>query len=334
MQITNIRYGRVIFMGSATVLILFMFLVSQYGLKTDSGGGFFHRVGKHFHHWFQETVFQLSWEEINCIRRQQNESSFDESWILPLAEQLNLKGTHSIFDSNTKCNDWLLALKKKYPELKIGGADTDPEAVEFSKRLFNNTPNTFGAVISGKLDFVGTATYDHAINFGGLREMKNREYQCSLVRELLRIVKPGGSVYLGHNMERNECPFMEKYRYYGILPGCYWSERCLVNRTDIAEVYYIKEQNLFGVHPKMEECFTAVFIHKSVVINKVSGGPDNPKAKYLPHSKMYQCKVGIEEIKQPTVGGVGLLYNHQKIAQAMQIHKQITDTVNKSVPVD
>ena len=46
------------------------------------------------------------------------------------------------------------------------------------------------------------------------------------------------------------------------LPGCYWSEMCLKNRTDIAEIYYIKEKDLFGDHLQIDDCYKAVFIQK------------------------------------------------------------------------
>ena len=46
------------------------------------------------------------------------------------------------------------------------------------------------------------------------------------------------------------------------LPGCYWSEMCLKNRTDIAEIYYIKEKDLFGDHLQIDDCYKAVFIKK------------------------------------------------------------------------
>ena len=57
--------------------------------------------------------------------------------------------------------------------------------------------------------------FAHAINYGGLKELGNKEMQCNLVRELLRILKPGGSLYLGHNMEENECRVLNKVASVG-----------------------------------------------------------------------------------------------------------------------
>ena len=39
--------------------------------------------------------------------------------------------------------------------------------------------------------------------------------QCNPVRELLLILKPGGSLYLGHNIEENECRVLNKLASVG-----------------------------------------------------------------------------------------------------------------------
>lgn len=293
MRITNVRYGRVVFMAVATILILFMFLLAQFSLRASGGKGILDRAKQHFHHWFQKTVFKHNWEDIHCRRKHANETTVEESWIPELAKQLNLKDGTSVFDSNTGCNEWLTLLRKKYPKLVIGGAHIDQYAVEYAKKLFNDTPSTFGTINSdGKLDFLGDSIrFAHVINYGGLRELGDKNIQCNLVRELLRILKPGGSIYLGHNMEKTECHVLDKYSNVA-LPGCYWSETCLKNRTDIAEIYYIKEKDLFGAHSEIDDCYTAVFIHKKVIISMAKDGPENPPPKYKRHEKMYSCKTG------------------------------------------
>ena len=291
MRITNVRYGRLVFMASATILILFMFLLAQFSLRASGGKGILDRAKQHFHHWFQKTVFKHNWEDIHCRRKHANETTVEESWIPELAKQLNLQDGTSVFDSNTGCNEWLTLLRKKYPKLVIGGAHTDQYAVEYAKRLFNDTPSTFGTISSnGKLNFVGdNIQFSHVINYGGLRELGDKEIQCNLVRELLRILKPGGSMYLGHNMEETECHVMDKFSRVS-LPGCYWSETCLKNRTDIALIYYIKEKDLFGAHSQIDKCYTAVFIHKKVIISRSNDGREDPQPKYEPHEKMYFCE--------------------------------------------
>ena len=291
MRITNVRYGRIVFMASATILVLFMFLLAQFSLRASGGKGIMDRAKQHFHHWFQKTVFKHNWEDIHCRRKHANETTVEKSWIPELAKQLNLKDGTSVFDSNTGCNEWLTLLRREYPKLIIGGAHADQYAVDYAKRLFNDTPATFGTISSdGKLNFLGDKTqFSHVINYGGLRQLGDKEIQCNLVRELLRILKPGGSMYLGHNVEKTECKLIDKFAKIS-LPGCYWSETCLKNRTDVALIYYIKEKDLFGAHAQIDDCYTAVFIHKKVIISQGNDGRKEPEPHYQPHANMYFCE--------------------------------------------
>lgn len=284
--ITNIRFGRTFVISF--VVVLFLFLVSHVFFRSTTTH-IFNGVSHKFHHWFQKAVFDHNWEDIHCRRRFKNETHVDESWVIVISEQLNIKNSHAVFDSNTGCNEWLRSLRKKYPNLHIGGAHKDQYAVEYAKRVFNDTPNSFYMLSeeTGKLSLVDSHSYDHAINYAGLRELPKR-IQCNLVRELLRIVKPGGSIYIGHNMEDNECQVMEKYANFVTLPGCYWS-KCLENRTDIADMYYIREDDLYGQHVDIDSCYTAVFIHKAVAFSRTRDGPVHKK-KYKEHSKKYYCK--------------------------------------------
>ena len=64
---------------------------------------------------------------------------------------------------------------------------------------------------------------------------------------------------------------------------------CLKNRTDSAEIYYITEKDLFGDHLQIDDCYTAVFIQKKVIISKGTDGHENPPFKYIPHRRMYYC---------------------------------------------
>jgi len=285
--IRNIRLGRLI--ALCTVGCLFLFVVSHFFFRS-SKISLFNGVSNRFHHWFQKAVFNHNWEDIHCRRRFKNETHVEESWVIVISDQLNIKNKHAVFDSNTGCNEWLRSLRKKYPDLAIGGAHKDQYAVEYAKRVFNDTPDTFYSLSeeTGKLTSVPSHSYDHAINYAGLRELP-KQIQCTLVRELLRIVKPGGSLYIGHYIADSECKVLEKYSNYVTLPGCYWS-KCLAHRTDIVDMYYIHEDDLYGRHSGVDSCHTAVFIHKSVSFNRQRNEPDDIKPKYKEHSKKYYCK--------------------------------------------
>jgi len=66
MRIPNIRYGRIVFMAVATVLIAYMFLLAQFSLRASGGKGNLDRAKEYFHLWFQKTVFKHDWEDIPC----------------------------------------------------------------------------------------------------------------------------------------------------------------------------------------------------------------------------------------------------------------------------
>ncbi|KAL9970919.1 hypothetical protein ACROYT_G023378 [Oculina patagonica] len=148
MGIIDVRYGCIVFTAVVTILILFMCLLAQISLQASGGKGIPDRAK-------QKTVFKHNWEDIHCRRKHANETTVEKSWIPELAKQLNLKDGTSVFDSNTGCNEWLTLLRKEYPKLVIGGAHIDQYAVEYAKKLFNDTPSTFGTISpDGKLNFL------------------------------------------------------------------------------------------------------------------------------------------------------------------------------------
>ena len=98
-------------------------------------------------------------------------------------------------------------------------------------------------------------------------------------------------MFLGHNIEEKYCQVLDKFANVAV-PGCYWSETCLKNRTDIAAIYYIKEKDLFGANSQIDECYTAVFIHKKVIFSRSNDGLEEPKPKFEPHKNMYTCGTG------------------------------------------
>ena len=330
MMITSIRYGRLVFMAVATIL-MFLFLLAQFSMRASGGKGVIDRAKEQFHYWFQKAVFKHNWEDIHCRPKPVNETTVEQSWIPKLALQLNLHDGTSVFDCNTGCNEWLKLLRKNYRNLRIGGAHIDQYAVEYAKKLFNDTPSTFGTISSdGKLEFFGDdiGLFDHVINFGGLQTLRDRRVQCNLVREMLRILKPGGSVFLGHNMEESDCHAIEKNSKVS-LPGCYWSEKCLSNRTDIAEIYYIKEKDLFGAHFQIDDCHTAVFIHKKVHFSRTKDEPKfNPK--YTPHEKMYYCMSKDQDAIANHMQISDLVLVQHSLGQGYKLAKKLDEMRNTS----
>jgi hypothetical protein len=137
-------------------------------------------------------------------------------------------------------------------------------------------------------------------------------------------------------MEESDCKVMEKYSQYVTLPGCYWS-KCLQNRTDISDIYYIRESDLYGAHRDIDSCYTAVFVHKKVIINRVKDGPGEVKAKYKEHPKKFYCTskptgnsivdIAKEFIDKHTMGGI---VHPRNLAGALLSYKNSKENKNNT----
>ena len=281
-----------------------MCFLTQFDIRASrvqlAHGSFLHRniasMGKKFNAFFQKKVFKLKYEDVHCKLKSKNLTLRYEKRVRLLAEQLKFKNGHSIFDANTECNYWLTAFKKMFKDIEIGGASFEEDAVDYAKRVFNDTKNSFGLISKEKethsrvFPFVEGKLYDHAIVYGGLQENLNLPEQCSVVKELLQIVKPGGTMYIGDYVEKGTlCPNKSKY-FIDAPSSCFWQEQCLQG-LGVAEICYIKERDLFDDF-SIDMCSIAVFIHKKVVISEQRGGLKDEhldKQRCKPHPKMFYC---------------------------------------------
>lgn len=281
-----------------------MCLLTQFDIRESrvqlAHGSFLHRniasMGHKLNSFFQEAVFKLKYEDVNCKVKPGNLTRRYEKQVMVLAEQLNFKDGHSIFDANTQCNYWLTAFKTKFKDVKVGGSSFEDDAVDYAKRVFNDTQNHFGKNLKEKdpsfqaFRFAQGEQYHHAMVYGGLQEYMDPEAQCSLVKELLQIVMPGGNIFIGDYVEKNKvCPSTEKFVHH-VTPSCFWEKKCLKGHG-VAEICYIKEQDLFG-DLSIDKCSLAVFIHKKVVVSEQRGGLADKhlvKHRCRPHPKMIQC---------------------------------------------
>ncbi|KAK3743953.1 hypothetical protein QZH41_002715 [Actinostola sp. cb2023] len=193
-----------------------------------------------------------------------------------VAQQMNFKDGHSMFDNGCGCGAFLSAFNVTYKNVKVGGLDLSPGAIAFAKELFPGEKENFKIGTVENLSFVKDASYDHAMTFFTFPYV-NPENQCKAVKEMLRIVKPGGSLYIGHNLE-SDCKDKKHIGIY-TLPLCFWNEHCLQGRNDVQEIYYIKEKELFGVSVYCPDK-SAVFVHKK----GGDSGRQIPK-----HASKYSC---------------------------------------------
>ncbi|XP_048580477.1 uncharacterized protein LOC125561146 [Nematostella vectensis] len=268
---------RCIIVSAILTLVFLIFVSSQIRLDLEEKS-FFRKIKLVKHSWFerqyvgswiQGKLLAMKWESYVDAYCKQGKSlalgggyTKDDylDWTVEIAEQLGFKDGHSIFDNGCGCGAFLVAFNLTYNNVKVGGLDLSNGAITFAKETFPQFKDNFKVGSVEDLSFVATETFDHAMTFFTFPYV-SPEVQCKAVKEMVRIVKPGGTLYVGHNLE-SDC-FKNHIGIY-TLPLCFWNEQCLAGSDDIEEIYYIKERDLFGVVKYCPEK-SAVFIRKKGV---------------------------------------------------------------------
>lgn len=299
-------YGRKIVVLAFLSLITF-FLLSQFTLSASKlrliHGSLIERnfnklpgsFGTKMNNWLSKNILRFKYEDIHCKRRyNESNSEIILQWIKPLSRELKIKDGESLFDSNIGCLKWLKHFRTEYPGLALAGYDENDDAVNYAKRVFNDTKGYFVK----RLSETKSCSFDHAINFGGLQTMR-ADKQCSKVKAILNRVKHGGSLYIGHNLERScnssncvKCLSDMEAIGFVVLDKCFWSKICLRDEEDIADIYYIPEQKLYNSVQYFSACQTGVFIHKKVFNSTSRGTVVHNEGKIFStqkHSNMYRC---------------------------------------------
>jgi len=233
--------------------------------------------------WIQQKLLALKWESYvkqYCLEGKSlaMAKSYTHNDYLQYVQKIgpiiNFEDGHTIFDNGCGCGAFLAAFNQSYKNVQVGGLDLSPSAIRFAKEIFPDRKDAFKVGTVENLAFVQDNSYDHAMTFFTFPYVSPK-HQCEAVHEMLRIVKPGGSLYIGHNLE-SDC----SKNHIGIytLPRCFWSEHCLNGHKEIEKIYYIKERELFGEVKYCPEK-SAVFVYKK-------GGRKELRAE---HSGMYQC---------------------------------------------
>lgn len=297
-------YGRKIVVLAFLFLITF-FLLSQFTLTASKvrlvQGSLIQRnfnklpgsFGAKVNNWLSRNILRFKYEDIHCKRyRNESNSKIILKWVKPLSRELDIKDGESLFDFNIGCLKWLKHFRTEYPSMKLAGYDENDDAVNYAKRVFNDTKGYFVK----RLSETRSLSFDHAINFGGLQTMR-ADKQCSKVKAVLNRVKHGGSLYIGHNLERScnsancvKCLSNMEAIGFVVLDKCFWSKICLKDEEDIADIYYIPEQQFYNSVQYFSACQTAVFIHKKVVNSTSPGSVVEGKIfSARKHSNMYRC---------------------------------------------
>lgn len=288
---------------STFLLFIILFLLSQFTLNASKvrlvEGSFIQRnldklpssFRTNMNNWVSKNILRLKWENIHCRRNNGSNSETVSQWIKPLSRQLDIKDGQSLFDANSGCLEWLTHFRSEFPNLEVGGYDVDDDAIDYAKRVFNDTPGSFVK----KLSQTKNLSFHNAINFGGLQTMR-ADKQCSKVKAIFSSLKPGGTLYLGHNLERNcntssciKCfTDMEKIGFV-VLDTCFWSKICLRDHPNLMDIYYIPEREFFHAPRYFGACQTAVFIKKKAISRARSARNINERLAPQKHLNIYRC---------------------------------------------
>jgi len=119
-----------------------------------------------------------------------------ESWDLILKSHTSMLGYKKgdwVFESGSAAGSTLDSLQRQYG-VRIAGADIAEELVDFATTRLNGK---FCAANARDLSFIPSNLFDHSLAFAVYMYIGSVADMCKATKELLRIVKPGGTVFLG-----------------------------------------------------------------------------------------------------------------------------------------
>eukprot|EP00758_Cryptobia_borreli_P003804 Tbor_TRINITY_DN3994_c0_g1::TRINITY_DN3994_c0_g1_i2::g.815::m.815 len=106
-----------------------------------------------------------------------------------------IKRGETVFDWGSGCGHSMNFLYNEYNVTGVG-IDVSSKTIEYAIR--NTTSKNLYCVADGtQLEWIPNNSFDHVISFGSIYHVYNSVTFCSVLRQLVRIVKKGGTVYNG-----------------------------------------------------------------------------------------------------------------------------------------
>ncbi|XP_028394177.1 uncharacterized protein LOC114518390 [Dendronephthya gigantea] len=292
----RLQFSRVL-LGFSIVCILLVFAFSQFGFNGYQveiiPGSLLQRnieklprnLGVNIRYWLSRNI---KWEYLHCSQNEnETYNALLSRWIAKLSRTIGIMDGQSLFFANTGCLKWLRQFRTQFPKLNLGGSDEDYGAVDHARRFFNDTARKFVE----RLSEARNDSFDHAINFAGLQTMR-ADIQCLKAKAILRTLKNGGILYIGHNLERDcrtdackQCLLESQKIGFTILNKCFWRKDCFGQPRKAYDIYYVLERNFFGSAKDFPECRTGVFVRK----NSNYGHTNKSLPALRPSDIYYQC---------------------------------------------
>ncbi|XP_065656567.1 uncharacterized protein LOC105844630 [Hydra vulgaris] len=288
-------------------LVTFLLFSSRVHEDQISDGFLHHQFSKltdQIANWIESEVLGISYEERFCKHLSVWNKSSAYPPISTVAKHLNIRNGDLIFVNGLHCGEWLIALRGLFPNVILYGVDMDSDSVQYVNKMVNGTFKQSQPFELDKLDFGRNIQFDHAI-VDSVLSIYPPDWQCKTIKQMIPMLKAGGSLYIGKNFEHSGQHLHEqhlrKHSHVRLLPKCFWSKVCLLQRSDIVEVLYSKESTLLDtlqVNDIAEEkdrilidvtmCATSVFIYKHIMVNRRSKNL-LPKSKYQDNIHNHPC---------------------------------------------
>jgi ubiquinone/menaquinone biosynthesis C-methylase UbiE len=131
-----------------------------------------------------------------------------ESIIVTVGQLLGLKPDQVVFDWGSGCGHQLEFLTNHFRTRGIG---VDVSNLTIAYATANTSKVNRHCVGDGtKLDWIPDNFFDHSYSFGSVYHVYNTTLFCSVLRQMVRITKPGGRIYNGWT-ENKEFPRAEVF---------------------------------------------------------------------------------------------------------------------------
>jgi ubiquinone/menaquinone biosynthesis C-methylase UbiE len=134
-----------------------------------------------------------------------------DNMVLQVTRPIGLSGKESILECGCGAGAFLASLLKVYPELKVSGVDYSPTLVE---RAREHLEGEFFVADMTDLGLIAANTYNHTLSFGAIFYLSSEEAASHVIGEMLRVTKPGGTVYIGEVPDASKRDDAESIRQF------------------------------------------------------------------------------------------------------------------------
>ena len=200
-----------------------------------------------------------------------------EEILVAMAGRLGISDGDSVFEAGSGCGSGLGFLQRRYRQrwpsgsgIYISGVDISEGALAYARNTYRDNATFCYGDITEPMSFIPTDTYDLSFSYGVFGYLDPPK-SCAAIRELVRITKPGGGIFL--NTQEPDCPSYT----WGIGKWRRLWRRCLRGldvKMDVVPEFELRRGQ--SVHRTTAYCphhTTTVFIRKSF-----------PRALHLPPS--------------------------------------------------